>query len=492
MRRILNSLRGFTSVRPENLVGHIDFVTDVEIRGWACNKLDMSKPVRVEVLIDGNVIATVLADQYREDLKLAGIGTGCHGFALTLSKPASNGVALSARVKGALFPLFDDTPEWYRTHFALHNSRSRGIPSLRVGASSVTVGPLDEKIASEMQALWRAAHLRLSQDDHGRPRNMWTDLINFGHTELIQLLEGNDAAALARYCVEVQTKDFSHGLMQGREAFNDFRAASENGLQHALVAFQDALVSLAVFLGLFREECPEQGPLGELIRLPQEAVRQKIESHLGHSILPPPIFNGLYGLAFDDGVLHARDIQGLYLALRAINISGVEHPSLCEIGGGFGRAAYFAMLQGARQYTIVDLPTVALMQYFTLRRCLPETRITLAAPNPISHENQGINIVFANEFAACKGPFDVVINCDSFPEMGETICGDYLRAIASKTARLLSINQEANEPLTTGFGAVQCVVAELALSQNYRRLQRSRCWVRRGYVDEVFAVPIGN
>ncbi|WEZ84550.1 hypothetical protein P6U16_08210 [Rhizobium sp. 32-5/1] len=350
-------------------------------------------------------------------------------------------------------------------------------------------GPQDEMVASEMQALWREAHSQISASDLNTPENMWTELVEFGHGDLIELLKSNDAAALARYCVDVQKKDLSHGLMQGRVAFTDFTTTSADGLQHALIPFQDALVSLAVFLGLVREECPEQGPLGEIVRLPQEILRAKIEAHLGHSMLVPQIFDGLYGLSFNDGILHARDIQGLYLAIRAIGASGVEHPALCEIGGGFGRAAYFAMMRGARNYTIVDVPTVAFMQYFSLRRSLPETRVTLTTAQKPPVDEPGIDIVLANEFAAYQRRFDLVLNCDSFPEMGETICGDYLRAIPAKAPLLFSVNQEANEPLATGFGAVQCIVSELALSQGYRRQQRSRCWVRRGYIDEVFAIP---
>ncbi|WEZ84549.1 hypothetical protein P6U16_08205 [Rhizobium sp. 32-5/1] len=104
LRKLISGIIANITPRREKFVGHIDFVTDIEIRGWACNKLDLSRPVYVEVLIDGEVIANLPADQYRDDLKLSGIGTGHHGFSFTLQKPARAGVALSARAKGTFFP----------------------------------------------------------------------------------------------------------------------------------------------------------------------------------------------------------------------------------------------------------------------------------------------------------------------------------------------------------------------------------------------------
>jgi hypothetical protein len=55
------------------------------IRGWAQDVGAPEQPVALEVLVDGAVVAVVLANAYRRDLRAAGLGSGCHGFSLALA-----------------------------------------------------------------------------------------------------------------------------------------------------------------------------------------------------------------------------------------------------------------------------------------------------------------------------------------------------------------------------------------------------------------------
>jgi hypothetical protein len=317
---------------------------------------------------------------------------------------------------------------------------------------------------------------------------MWSEMVQANHAQLLALLKSSDVAKLARLLVDLQKTDAVTGIMQGREAYDAFAASSPDSLCHALAAFQDALVSLAVYLGVVAEECPEQGPLGEILRLPQQHLRRKIEASLGHSIVAPVIFDGLYGLNFEDGVLHIRDIQALYALLGVTSACGLSQPHICEIGGGLGRAAYYAVMRGLRRYTLVDIPTVALMQYFCLRRCLPNIRVELFLPEDRLSGEEGINILLAPYFDAYQVErFDIVMNCDSFPEMGDAVCSEYLRSIKARAPLLFSINQEAHEPLTSLFGPKQSIIGELAKEAGLKRLSRFRSWVRKGYVEELFA-----
>ncbi|WP_419730022.1 Hint domain-containing protein [Lichenicola sp.] len=62
----------------------IDLAEAGRLRGWAWCAEYPHTPVCLDVLLDGEVVAQVLADRFRPDLALAGIGAGCHGFELAL------------------------------------------------------------------------------------------------------------------------------------------------------------------------------------------------------------------------------------------------------------------------------------------------------------------------------------------------------------------------------------------------------------------------
>jgi glycosyltransferase involved in cell wall biosynthesis len=60
--------------------GNIERADHVSIVGWVWDPSDSDAPVRLQIIIDDAVVEEILADQYREDLKNAGIGDGSHAF----------------------------------------------------------------------------------------------------------------------------------------------------------------------------------------------------------------------------------------------------------------------------------------------------------------------------------------------------------------------------------------------------------------------------
>ncbi|MFT2091643.1 hypothetical protein [Paraglaciecola sp. 2405UD69-4] len=64
---------------------HIDAVTADMVSGWACNSLKPAHPCKVELKQGDKTIAETKAATMREDLVAAGIGNGCHGFAIELN-----------------------------------------------------------------------------------------------------------------------------------------------------------------------------------------------------------------------------------------------------------------------------------------------------------------------------------------------------------------------------------------------------------------------
>jgi len=62
------------------LRGHIDAVGESCIKGWAQNVEHPEAPVCLDIYAGGQLLGQMLANQYREDLEQAGLGSGRHSF----------------------------------------------------------------------------------------------------------------------------------------------------------------------------------------------------------------------------------------------------------------------------------------------------------------------------------------------------------------------------------------------------------------------------
>jgi hypothetical protein len=64
--------------------GYLDEVSDVGIRGWAWDPRRPNLPEVVEILVDGELLVSMAANLFREDLAQAGKGDGRHSFVVPL------------------------------------------------------------------------------------------------------------------------------------------------------------------------------------------------------------------------------------------------------------------------------------------------------------------------------------------------------------------------------------------------------------------------
>src|SRR5262249_17647344 len=72
------------SAKLGSLSGKVEHIDSTVVRGWALNVTRANGPLCLDVLVGGVVVAQGLANQYRDDLAKAGIGSGYHGFAVEL------------------------------------------------------------------------------------------------------------------------------------------------------------------------------------------------------------------------------------------------------------------------------------------------------------------------------------------------------------------------------------------------------------------------
>lgn len=87
--------------RAHMLHGKLERVGEGKLFGWVRDRARPDEHVRVEILIDGQLAAVTVANRFRRDLLQAGIGSGTHGFAVSLpALPPGHHVArrIAARV----------------------------------------------------------------------------------------------------------------------------------------------------------------------------------------------------------------------------------------------------------------------------------------------------------------------------------------------------------------------------------------------------------
>ena len=85
-------------------MGHLDIVDTEVIRGWAWNQEQPDQPIQVKISDGETPLATVTADQFRQELLTSGVGDGKHGFRLSVPATLRDGKphTIRARVDGAV------------------------------------------------------------------------------------------------------------------------------------------------------------------------------------------------------------------------------------------------------------------------------------------------------------------------------------------------------------------------------------------------------
>jgi len=93
------------------LDGSVDVLAETQIAGWAADRDDLAHQLFIDILLDGELLATLRCAAFREDLRLAGLGDGCKGFYFDPSlylKPGPN--RLEVRYAGG--PLLPRGQDW--------------------------------------------------------------------------------------------------------------------------------------------------------------------------------------------------------------------------------------------------------------------------------------------------------------------------------------------------------------------------------------------
>jgi hypothetical protein len=93
-------LRSHAVFRLPRFIGCLDGLTGLFAEGWASDTSNLSRPIAVDLLVDGQIVERIETDQFRHDLAEHGLPGGYQGFRWLVPRPFADGRAhrLAAQV----------------------------------------------------------------------------------------------------------------------------------------------------------------------------------------------------------------------------------------------------------------------------------------------------------------------------------------------------------------------------------------------------------
>jgi hypothetical protein len=130
--------------------------------------------------------------------------------------------------------------------------------------------------------------------------------------------------------------------------------------------------------------------------------------------------------------------------------STVEHfdrPVVCEIGGGYGKLAYFTLRDLSKSvYIDFDLPEVLCLAAYYLMKCWPDKRVLLFGEGDLNSESvNNFDLIFMPPSEIEKMPNDSVellINTTSLGEMPAEVANCYITHVNRIARNFFSMNHE--------------------------------------------------
>ncbi len=388
------------------------------------------------------------------------------------------------------FYFYNHTEEGIRMAHMLRHKRIKGYPKVSLAVTEeIKPSRQDLLLTERLLRSYRKAVQDIKIEKKTSRSDMWNFLEKGPHSKFISLLKMRDINEVAYYLCNMSKMGITHGITQGKL---DYEKVLSNPIYRKWLSLfnLDKLVSLAEALGVLPLEDPEQGQFGLSILTDVDELVKKIENRLKISIIPPNIEGGLYKLKTKKGGVHNRDLTSVYTAWRCTQIlKAIKNPSICEIGPGIGKTAYYLYILGIKDITLIDLPHINVLQGYYLIKSLPSASIVLYGEKKVK-KNNSISILPNSEFRKLqKKRFNLTLNQDSFPEIDKKTVSVYLRQIKFNTKDFfLSINQESRNTMMVDK-LRQHVVSELVSEvKGFSQIYRMIYWLREGYIEELYQI----
>lgn len=313
--------------------------------------------------------------------------------------------------------------------------------------------------------------------------DLWTSLLSM-HKGVVEAMRSSEHQA-DEYLASMFAQPIMRGIAQGDIAYKAL-LESPHSRAHVTLEAIDKLLALSDALATAPIENPEQGPWGKQAHGDVEKLLTKIEDALSVQLAFPKFYGSVFGISSIRGVFHDRDCWAIYVASRIASLVKDRKAPICEIGGGAGHLAYYCWMLGFRNYTIIDLPTVNVIQAYFLRRNLPEAEISLSGERSSFNGSEGVRILSPRYMRDVPNKhFSLAVNVDSFPEIFPATVQEYLRSIRRSSSLFLSVNQEAMVRMAEND--IQTRVRDnVGAVGGFKLLSRHPFWLRKGYVEEIY------
>ena len=290
--------------------------------------------------------------------------------------------------------------------------------------------------------------------------NIWDDIV-IHHQQFINLVTQRDLNGLHDMLSEVFKSSLTIGISGGETSFQNTMLSDSAARDNWAFTIFDKLLSLAEYAGIIEifwlEVYMYNQYYDNYLKNKPEVFLAALSEKYQFDISSPKNVGGQFGISTDYGIYSERDVLALGTAFRIFELyKNNRDINICEIGGGAGHLAYYLYKMGFKNISIVDLPTVSVLQMYFLGMNIGQDKIKHLAPS---------------EFT---GKYDLVINCDSMPEMNINTATNYCNIIRDNAKYFISVNTEHATHRTFWVNQI-C---------DMERVNRNLFMFRQGYVIE--------
>ncbi|MBT6716887.1 MAG: putative sugar O-methyltransferase [Nitrospina sp.] len=318
---------------------------------------------------------------------------------------------------------------------------------------------------------------------------LWAGGLREKYGKLSSVLESGDPKILASTLSSMFREQFVYGL-----AYGDLFKHSTSTLGNKIwsLKYRDDLIALAEYLGVVRNESPQQGRIAPTLNENLDSLVKNIESHLKISMNFPDV-GAPYGILANGSLIAMEHPEHIYAALRLhhaitnyLDEDNNKKLHLVEIGGGYGGLGHWIRALGRtplQSYTIIDLPMVNVLQGYFLSKAFHPSDVCFFGESPTTETLY--HVLPTISFESISHSVDILINENSMPEMTDQIVEGYIRTAKDKvTGMFFSYNHEA---FATASGVHHVLVSEIVNRVGgFERMARNVSWVRNGYVEETY------
>ena len=277
----------------------------------------------------------------------------------------------------------------------------------------------DRTIVTRALAAYRSQDAEISA-----PSAMWKGIFDYCLAPIHETLMKGAPDEISALLREPHKSNMFFGFDSLVATFVDMTRA--NAASNTILAKipKDHLIRLAEIVGALPFE-PLDGTNPDVRIRPYglmhpDQILQAFDDRLGIELKFANPFPDEFGLATGRGIISYQVPHALYHACRVRELlQGVPNPRVLEIGGGLGRAAYFARQLGIKDYTIVDLPLTSLCQGYFLMRALGDDAVALRG-EPNAEAPEALKLIHPSDWLNERGKrYDLVLNANSLTEMSK-------------------------------------------------------------------------